>query len=346
MPVGTQATVKALSQQELTDFDARILLGNTYHLFLRPGSSLIRDAGGLHGFMGWNGSILTDSGGYQVFSLNDLRKITREGVTFRSHIDGSTHLFTPERVMEIEHDLGADIIMAFDECIPYPSTREYTIRSCTMTETWAERCLEAYGQLNDGSQVLFGICQGGVYPEIREEYARRLVDLDFWGYAVGGLAVGEPKGKMFEMVDVSTAVLPEKKPRYLMGVGFPDDMVEAVSRGIDMFDCVMPTRNARNGTVFTREGKIVLKNASQAREFSPIDPECGCPACRNYTKAYIRHLFQAGEILAPRLATMHSIYFYLQIMREMRAAILEDRFPEWRDEFFTSYRNEDDTHEF
>ncbi len=346
MPVGTQATVKTMSQQELEAIDVRIILGNTYHLYLRPGPDLVREAGGLHEFMGWKRSLLTDSGGFQVFSLNDLRKIDREGVTFRSHIDGSSHLFTPERVMEIEHDLGADIIMAFDECIPYPATREYVTKSCLTTGEWAERCSGTHAKLNDGSQVLFGICQGSVYPDLRENVARRLVDMDFWGYAIGGLAVGEPKKHMFEMIEVTNAVLPRKKPRYLMGVGFPDDIVEAVSRGVDMFDCVMPTRNARNGTVFTRHGKVVLKNAHQARKFVPIDPECQCPVCRNYTKAYIRHLFQTGEILAPRLATLHSIYFYVTTMREMRKAIIENRFPEWREEFLSTYRNEDKSDEF
>ena len=346
MPVGTQATVKTMSQQELEAMDARIILGNTYHLYLRPGPELVREAGGLHEFMGWNRSILTDSGGFQVFSLNDLRKITGEGVTFRSHIDGSSHLFTPESVMKIEHDLGADIIMAFDECIPYPSTREYVTRSCLITGEWAARCIDTHEKLNDGSRVLFGICQGSVYPDIRENFARKLVEMDFWGYAIGGLAVGEPEKHMFEMVDITNAVLPQDKPRYLMGVGFPDDIVEAVSRGVDMFDCVMPTRNARNGTVFTRYGKVVLKNAHQARKFVPIDPECECPACRNYTRAYIRHLFQTGEILAPRLATMHSIYFYINTMREMRRAIMEDRFPQWREEFLITYRNEDESDGF
>ena len=332
MPVGTQGTVKTMSQQELEEFDVRIILGNTYHLYLRPG--------GLHSFMGWNGSILTDSGGYQVFSLNDLRKITEKGVVFRSHIDGSEHLFTPENVIEIQNDLGADIIMPLDECIPYPVTREYTVRSCKTTENWAVRSRETYEKL-DNPQVLFGICQGSIYPDLREQYAESLVALDFWGYAIGGLAVGEPKKHMFEMVEITNAVLPLEKPRYLMGVGFPDDIVASVSRGVDMFDCVMPTRNARNGSVFTRHGRVILKSAYQARDFSPIDPECECPACRNYTRAYIRHLFQTGEILAPRLATLHSIFFYIETMREMRRAIIEDRFPQWRRDFLRSYRNED-----
>ncbi|MBT4482945.1 MAG: tRNA guanosine(34) transglycosylase Tgt [Candidatus Latescibacteria bacterium] len=345
MPVGTQATVKTMSQQELEEFDARIILGNTYHLYLRPGPKLIREAGGLHGFMGWNSSILTDSGGFQVFSLSDLRKITDEGVEFRSHLDGSTHLFTPESVIEIEHDLGADIIMPLDECIPYPATPEYVERSCRLTEEWAGRARETHEKLGDSSCVLFGICQGSIYPNLREHFARRLVEMDFWGYAIGGLAVGEPKKHLFEMVEVTNAVLPENKPRYLMGVGFPDDIVEGVSLGVDMFDCVMPTRNARNGTVFSRDGKVVLKNAYQARDFGPIDPECACPACRHYTRAYIRHLFQCGEILAPRLATLHSICFYLETMREMRRAIIDNRFVKWRLEFLRRYRKEDTINE-
>jgi queuine tRNA-ribosyltransferase len=345
MPVGTKATVKTMSQQELEAFDTRIILGNTYHLYLRPGTELIRAAGGLHAFMGWNGSILTDSGGFQVFSLSDLRKITEDGIYFRSHIDGSRHLFSPESVIEVEHDLGADIIMVLDECIPYPSSPEYALQSCIMTEKWAVRCRDAHEKRNDGGRVLFAICQGSIYPELREKFARRLADMDFWGYAIGGLAVGEQKNDMFEMIELTTSILPEDKPRYLMGVGFPDDIVEAVSRGVDMFDCVMPTRNARNGTVFTRDGKLVLKNAGTARDFVPVDSDCGCPACRNYTRAYIRHLFQAGEILAPRLATMHSIYFYLEVMREMRTAILDGRFPQWRDMFLRRYRKKDDTDE-
>jgi len=345
MPVGTQGTVKALSQQELQDFDARIILGNTYHLYLRPGTDLFREAGGLHRFMGWDRSILTDSGGFQVFSLNDLRKITEEGVSFRSHIDGSKHMFSPERVMQIERDIGADIIMVLDECIPYPTDYDYADKSCLRTERWAIRCRDEHDRITDGSQMLFAITQGGIYPELRERYARRLVELDFPGYAIGGLAVGEPKRDMFDMVKLSTDILPEKKPRYLMGVGFPDDIVEAVSRGIDMFDCVMPTRNARNGTVFTHDGKLVVKNAGVSRDFGPMEDGCECAACRNYSRAYIRHLFQTGEILAPRLATVHSIYFYLTVMREMRQSIIEDRFPQWRDGFLTRFRGKEGSNE-
>lgn len=345
MPVGTQGTVKTMSQEELAVIDARIILGNTYHLYLRPGPDLVREAGGLHSFMNWGGSILTDSGGFQVFSLSDLRKLKHDGVEFRSHIDGSLHLFTPEKVVQIQHALGSDIMMPLDECIPYPSDRDYVVSSCKTTERWAARSQEEHGKLDGCVSVLFGICQGGVYPDLREWAAERMKSMDFWGYSIGGLAVGEPKKDMFDMVALSTSILPEKKPRYLMGVGFPDDIVESVSRGVDMFDCVMPTRNARNGTVFTYDGKVVLKNAHQSRIFAPIDPECGCMACRRHTRAYIRHLFQTGEILAPRLATLHSIYFYLDMMRAMRRSIMEDRFPQWRDAFFRRFRKEDETDE-
>ncbi|MHB9029561.1 MAG: tRNA guanosine(34) transglycosylase Tgt [Candidatus Latescibacterota bacterium] len=341
MPVGTQATVKTMSQQELEEFDARIILANTYHLYLRPGPKLIREAGGLHRFMSWNGSILTDSGGFQVFSLNDLRKITEDGVVFRSHIDGAKHLFTPERVMEIEHDIGADIIMAFDECIPFPASHEYSAKSSDRTTRWAERCLDAHRMLGDRSRMLFGICQGSVFPDLREKSARELVELDFPGYAIGGLAVGESKEQMFGMISLSAPILPAEKPRYLMGVGYPDDIVEAVGRGVDMFDCVLPTRNARNGTVFTRFGRLILNKAYQALDFGPIDPECSCPVCSTYSRAYIRHLFQTGEVLALRLATLHSIYFYLETIRALRASILEGRFPQWREDFLRRYRNKE-----
>lgn len=245
--------------------------------------------------------------------------------------------------MEVEHAIGADIIMAFDECIPYPATHEYARKSCDMTTRWAARCRETHERLNDGSHALFGICQGSVFEDLREKSARELVAMDFPGYAIGGLAVGEPKEQMMEMIAFSTALLPEKKPRYLMGVGFPDDIVEGVTRGVDMFDCVMPTRNARNGSVFTRNGKVILNKAYQAHDYRPIDPECGCPACRNYSRAYIRHLFQTGEILGPRLATLHSIYFYLETMRDMRTSILQDRYPQWRDAFLRRYRSEETT---
>lgn len=342
MPVGTQGTVKTLSQQELHDLGAQIILGNTYHLYLRPGPELIRRAGGLHRFIGWDRPILTDSGGYQVFSLADLNRITEEGVRFQSHLDGSYHLLTPERVIEIEHALGADLIMAFDECAPYPCTHEYASGSTDRTLRWAERGLKRQGTLCrddplDDPQMLFGIVQGSVYPDLRERSARELVALSFPGYAVGGLSVGEPKAIMLRMLDLTVPMLPKDKPRYLMGVGLPEDLVEGVCRGVDLFDCVVPTRYGRNGTVFTRRGKLVIKNAPYTEDFSPIDPECACTTCQHYSRAYIRHLFQVGEILALRLATLHNIYFFLELMREMREAIWEDRFEEWRARFLEQY---------
>ncbi len=341
MPVGTQGTVKTLSQQELAVAGAGIILGNAYHLYLRPGMETIREAGGLHRFIGWDRALLTDSGGYQVFSLADLNRITEEGVAFQSHIDGGHHLFTPEKVMEIEHTLGADIIMAFDECAPYPCTHEYAKQSHERTLRWAERCLEHLETLSDReerpNQALFGIVQGSVFPDLREQSAKALSAMDFPGYAIGGLSVGEPKPVMLDMLETVLPHLPTEKPHYLMGIGYPEDLVECVARGMDMFDCVVPSRYGRNGTVFTRRGKLVVKNAPYARDFSPIDPECPCPVCRNYTRAYLRHLFQAGEILALRLATLHNIYFFMEMMHEMREAILHDLFSEWSEQFRTTY---------
>ena len=341
MPVGTQGTVKALSQQELAVSGAGIILGNAYHLYLRPGMETIREAGGLHRFIGWDHALLTDSGGYQVFSLADLNRITEEGVAFQSHIDGAHHLFTPEKVMEIEHTLGADIIMAFDECAPYPCTHEYAKQSHERTLRWAERCqkhLETLsGQEERPEQALFGIVQGSVFPDLRGQSAKALSAMDFPGYAIGGLSVGEPKPVMLDMLEEVLPYLPTEKPHYLMGIGHPEDLVEGVARGMDMFDCVVPTRYGRNGTVFTRSGKLVVKNAPYARDFSPIDPECPCPVCQHYTRAYLRHLFQAGEILALRLATLHNIYFFMEMMHEMREAILHDVFSEWSERFRATY---------
>ena len=344
MPVGTQATVKTLSQKDLEDIHAEIILGNTYHLYLRPGPELVAKAGGLHRFMSWNRPILTDSGGYQVFSLADLNQITDEGVKFQSHLDGSYHLFTPEKVMEIQHMLGADILMAFDECMPYPCSYEYAKKSTEMTLRWTERCLDRHIRLTEESdgprQALFGIVQGSTYPDLRVHCADRLVEMDLPGYAIGGLAVGEPKSVMRSIVSDVVPHLPDEKPRYLMGMGYPEDLIDAVSRGVDMFDCVLPTRNARNGTVFTRRGKLTVKNARYAWDFSPIDPACLCYTCQNYTRAYIRHLFQVGEILALRLATYHSVYFFLALMRQMRKAILDGRFSAWREEFLEIYQTD------
>jgi len=334
MPVGTQATVKTMTSEELKEVGAQIILSNTYHLYLRPGHDLVEEAGGLHKFMNWDGPILTDSGGFQVFSLGDLRQISEEGVEFRSHLDGSKHFLSPERAIEIENALGADIIMAFDECPPYPCSHEYAKASLERTIRWAKRCQDAHHRSN---QALFGIVQGGIYQDLREQSAREITALDFPGYAIGGLSVGEPKEIMHEVLDYTVPLLPENKPRYLMGVGAPQDLVEGVARGIDMFDCVLPSRVARNGTLFTSHGRVVIKNAQYARDFTPLDPECGCYTCRNYTKAYLRHLFKAEEILGLRLATIHNLHFLLDLMKKIRQAIQEDRFSQFSEEFLGKY---------
>jgi queuine tRNA-ribosyltransferase len=335
MPVGTQATVKAMTPEELKSVGAQIILGNTYHLYLRPGHELIKRAGGLHNFMNWDRSILTDSGGFQVFSLGDLREISDEGVHFRSHIDGSRHFISPEKAVEIQNALGADIIMAFDECPPYPCDYEYARNSMEITAKWAERCLEAHG--NAKTQALFGIIQGSVYKDLRKESARQITSLGFPGYAVGGLSVGEPKDTMYSMLEETVPLMPGSKPRYLMGVGSPDALIEGVIRGIDMFDCVLQTRIARNGTAMTSRGRVVVRNAVYAEDFSPLDPECDCYTCTNYSRAYIRHLLKADEILGLRLTTYHNLYFTLGLMGKIKEAILEDRLPELRDEFFEKY---------
>jgi queuine tRNA-ribosyltransferase len=341
MPVGTQATVKGITPDKLADpVGAQIILGNAYHLVLRPGVELIEAAGGLHRFMDWPRPILTDSGGYQVYSLSDLRKISDEGITFRSHIDGALHLFTPESVVEAQARIGADIVMSFDYCAPFPCERQEAERAVALTTAWAQRGLEPLGaRFHRGGheQALFGIVQGSCFADLRRRSAAELVELDFPGYAIGGLSVGEAKEQMRDITALVTEQLPRDKPRYLMGVGTPLDLVDAVARGVDMFDCVLPTRNARNGTVFTRQGKMVLKNATFTRDFSPIDEACGCDTCRHYTRAYLRHLFAAGEILGPVLATHHSLYFYCDVMRKMRAAIEADRFDAWRKEFTEEY---------
>ena len=337
MPVGTQATVKTLSPEDLKSMGAEIILSNTYHLFLRPGHELVRDFGQLHGFMAWDRAVLTDSGGFQVFSLKELRKITEEGVTFQSPVDGGAkHLLTPEYAIEIQEALGADIIMAFDECIPFPATHDYARESVERTQRWAKRCKDAK---KDTGQALFGIVQGGMYPELRKHSAEGLLDIGFDGYALGGLSVGETKPLMYEMIDASAPLLPEDKPRYLMGVGTPEDLVEGVERGIDMFDCVMPTRNARNGTFFTSFGRVVIRNAQYERDKQPIDPACGCYTCRTFTRAYIRHLFNAGELLALRLGTIHNVYFYLNLMKNVRLSIEQGRFREFKKEFLAKREN-------
>lgn len=336
MPVGTQATVKAMTPEELKeDVKAQIILGNTYHLFLRPGSKIIREAGGLHKFMNWDRAILTDSGGYQVFSLGDLRHITEEGVEFKSYLDGSKHFLSPEKVMEVENDLGSDIMMAFDECVQYPADYEYTKQSMERTTRWAARCKAAHK--NTEKQGLFGIVQGGMYKDLREISAKDLVAMDFPGYAVGGLSVGEPKELMCEMLGFTTQFLPENKPRYLMGVGTPDYLIEAAIRGIDMCDCVLPTRIARHGTALTSQGKVVVRNGTYEHDFSKLDPECDCYTCKNYTRAYIRHLIKTNEILGIRLLSIHNIKFLTGLMDKVRIEIENDNLANFRDEFYRKY---------
>jgi queuine tRNA-ribosyltransferase len=335
MPVGTQATVKAMTPEELKGMEAQIVLSNTYHLYMRPGHELIKQAGGLHRFMNWDRSILTDSGGFQVFSLGNLREIKEEGVHFRSHIDGSKHFISPEKAVEIQNALGADIIMSFDECPPYPCDYTYAKNSMEITTRWAERCLKAHKSTE--TQALFGIIQGSVYKDLRKESARQITSLGFPGYAVGGLSVGEPKEFMYNMLEETVPLMPAGKPRYLMGVGSPDSLVEGVIRGIDMFDCVLQTRIARNGTVMTSRGKVVVRNAAYAEDFLPLDPECDCYTCANYSRAYIRHLIKADEILGLRLTTYHNLYFTIGLMDKIRKAIQRDCLPEFREEFFERY---------
>lgn len=338
MPVGTQATVKAMTPDELKEMvKAKIILSNTYHLYLRPGDELVAEAGGLHKFMNWDGAILTDSGGFQVFSLADLRNISEEGVKFKSHLDGSSHFISPEKSMSIQNNLGSDIMMAFDECCPYPASYEYTKASMERTTRWAKRCLEAHK--NPDKQGLFGIVQGGMYKDLRQESAKQLVELNFPGYAVGGLSVGEPAELMYEVLENTTPFLPEDKPRYLMGVGTPDYLIEAVLRGIDMCDCVLPTRIARNGTAMTSHGKVVVRNATYERDWTPLDSECDCYTCKNFTRAYIRHLIKTGEILGARLLSIHNLRFLVRLMENVREAIEQDRLTEFRNEFYKNYYN-------
>lgn len=335
MPVGTQATVKAMTPEELKEIGAQIILSNTYHLYMRPGHDLIERAGGLHKFMNWDKPILTDSGGFQVFSLGPLRKIKEEGVEFRSHLDGSKHFLSPEKATEIQNALGSDIIMAFDECAPYPADRQYVKNSLERTTRWLERCKAAHKYPE--KQALFGIVQGGMYKELREQSAKEITAIDLPGYAIGGLSVGEPKDMMYEVLDYTVPLLPEDKPRYLMGVGSPDDLLEGVLRGIDMFDCVLPTRIARNGTAMTSQGKVVVRNASYAEDFTSLDPECDCYTCKNYTKAYLRHLIKCNEILGARLLTIHNLHFLLKMMENVREAIKEDRLLDYKKDFFEKY---------
>ena len=335
MPVGTQATVKAMTPEELKEIGSQIILSNTYHLYMRPGHDLIERAGGIHKFMNWDKPILTDSGGFQVFSLGPLRKIKEEGVEFRSHLDGSKHFLSPEKATEIQNALGSDIIMAFDECAPYPADRQYVKNSLERTTRWLERCKAAHKYPE--KQALFGIVQGGMYKELREQSAKEITAIDLPGYAIGGLSVGEPKDMMYEVLDYTVPLLPEDKPRYLMGVGSPDDLLEGVLRGIDMFDCVLPTRIARNGTAMTSQGKVVVRNASYAEDFTSLDSECDCYTCKNYTKAYLRHLIKCNEILGARLLTIHNLRFLLKMMENVREAIKEDRLLDYKKDFFEKY---------
>ncbi|MFP7493517.1 tRNA guanosine(34) transglycosylase Tgt [Terribacillus saccharophilus] len=335
MPVGTLATVKTMSPEELTELNANIILSNTYHLWLRPGHEIIREAGGLHKFMNWDGAILTDSGGFQVFSLSDLRDIQEEGVHFRNHISGEKLFLSPEKAMDIQNALGSDIMMAFDECPPYPATYDYMKASVERTSRWAERCLRAHARPD--VQGLFGIVQGGEFEDLRKQSAQDLVSMDFPGYAVGGLSVGEPKDVMNRVLEFTTPWLPQDKPRYLMGVGSPDSLIDGAIRGIDMFDCVLPTRIARNGTCMTSKGRLVVRNAQYARDFGPIDENCDCKVCKNYSRAYIRHLIKCNETFGFRLTTYHNLHFLIELMRKVREAIKEDRLGDFRDEFFESY---------
>jgi len=334
MPVGTQATVKTMTPDEVAELGAEIILSNTYHLYLRPGTGIIRQAGGLHNFMNWQRPVLTDSGGFQVFSLSSLREITDEGVYFRSHLDGSKHFIGPEQSMEIQAALGSDIAMAFDECSPFPCSYEDALAGLERTTRWAERCLKAP---HAPGQVVFGIVQGSVYPELRARSATEITGLDFPGYAIGGLSVGEPKSIMYELLEYTTPLLPENKPRYLMGVGSADCLWEGVARGIDMFDCVLPTRVARNGTALTWQGKVVVRNARYAEDFSPLEPGCDCYTCKHYSRAYLRHLFNTGEILGPRLLTIHNLHFTLGVMKRIRQSIQDGSFEEEKNAFFHQY---------
>ena len=329
MPVGTQATVKAMTPRDVEETGASIILSNTYHLYLRPGHELVKEAGGLHKFMQWNKPILTDSGGFQVFSLAKKKDIKEDGVLFRSHVDGSRHFFTPESVMEVEQALGADIAMCFDECAPASADHRYAVGAMNRTHRWAERCLEAHTRED---QALFGIVQGCIYEDLRIESAKTLASMDFPGYGIGGLSVGEPKEIMYRMLDEIRPYMPEDKPRYLMGVGSPDCLLEGIRRGVDMFDCVLQTRAARNGLALTRKGRVMLRNNTYAHDFGPIEEGCDCYACRRFSRAYIRHLIKAEEILAGTLITMHNIRFSVRLMEEARQAIREDRFGDFADE--------------
>ncbi len=335
MPVGTQATVKTVTPEELQEVGAQMILANTYHLGLRPGIEIVKNAGGLHSFMHWDRPILTDSGGYQVFSLADLREISKEGVVFRDHIAGSLHTLTPAKSIEIQQVLGADVIMAFDECPSYPSDRDYTCQSVELTLQWAAQSRKSH---SDGRQVLFGIVQGGIYRDLRKKSLEGLEEIGFAGYGIGGLSVGEPREVMYELAEYTAGLLPAEKPRYLMGTGAPDELAVQIAFGVDMFDCTVPTRYGRNGSVFTGKGKLVVRNAGFKDDHRPLEEGCGCYACRHYSRAYIRHLFNTGEILGHRLATIHNLYFYQELMRKARRAIEGGSYGKFQKEFLDSFR--------
>jgi len=337
MTVGTQATVKGLMLKDVEEAGAQIILSNAYHVFLRPGMEIIKKAGGLHKFMGWNGPILTDSGGYQIFSLALFRKMYDHGVEFQSHIDGLKHFLTPEDVVRIQETLGADILMPLDECAHYPCIKDYAKLAMERTVAWAKKSKEAH---LEEKGALFGIIQGATYEDLRRDCARRLVDLDFDGYAIGGVSVGESSNLIYNILELVAGLLPENKPRYAMGIGYPFDLVEAVGRGVDMFDCVIPTRYGRNGTAFTSSGKIIIRNAPYAEDFRPLDAKCGCYACKNFSRAYLRHLFNAKEMLGLILLSLHNVYFFLDLMRQLRAAIKEDRFSQFKQVFLINYNNQ------
>lgn len=337
MPVGTQATVKGMTPENLIDAGAEIILANTYHLFIRPGHELIREFGGLHDFMHWQRPILTDSGGFQIFSLRKLAKIMEEGAEFRSHLDGSKLFLSPEDAVQVQEAFGSDIMMVLDTCIPYPAERQEALNSTALTSRWARRCRTAK---QDTGQLLFGIVQGGMFPDLRQESAQELLDIGFDGYAIGGLSVGEPKELMQEILEATVPHLPLESPVYLMGVGTPEDLVEGVYRGVDMFDCVMPTRNARNGMLFTSEGRLVIKNSRWRNDHRPVDEQCACYTCRHYSRAYLRHLFQCKEIMSCQLNTIHNLHYYCSLMAEMRKAIYDDRFLEFRRKFYSQRKTD------
>jgi queuine tRNA-ribosyltransferase len=341
MPVGTLGSVKSVSPEELAAAGAQIILGNTYHLYLRPGCDVISKFEGLHGFMNWHKPILTDSGGFQVFSLAKLAKISQDGVTFQSHIDGSKQLLSPEKVIDLQTCLGADIMMCLDQCIEYPATREQCRSALETTTHWAQRCRQAWQTAQNGSHALFGIVQGGMFPDLRQRSAEELVQIDFSGYAVGGLSVGEPVELMMEMAEFTLPILPQTRPRYIMGVGTPENLIELVALGADMFDCVLPTRNARNGQMFTQNGTINISNSRYKDDTEPLDSGCPCYTCRNYSRAYLRHLYLARELLAYRLNTIHNIHYFISFIKQMRTAILADSFESFRKEFYGQLNAED-----